>query len=160
MKRVNYVFFTEVITILSEKGEEKLSKVNSNVEAKDENGFTLEWYKENNLRPPKDLENEMDSLVSEDGFMKLDEGEFTYDFQNRFIDMADFFTAVEADEFGTVIEFNNGMIYWVEEDIFEVYARIYVSRMNWFERFKESVSHLFSAIKKKLTKENNNGESE
>ena len=36
MKRVNYVFFTEVITILSEKGEEKLSKVNSNVEDKDE----------------------------------------------------------------------------------------------------------------------------
>lgn len=160
MKKVNYVFFTEVITILSEKGEEKLSKVNSNVEAKDENGFTLEWYKENNLRPPKDLENETESLVSEDGFMKLDEGEFTYDFQNRFIDMSDFFTAVEADEFGTIIEFNNGMTYWIEEDLFEVYARIYVSRMNWFERFKESFSHLFGAIKKKLTKENNNGKSE
>lgn len=160
MKKVNYVFFTEVITILSEKGEEKLSKVNSNVEAKDENGFTLEWYKENNLRPPKDLENETELLVSEDGFMKLDEGEFTYDFQNRFIDMSDFFTAVEADEFGTIIEFNNGMTYWAEEDLFEIYARIYVSRMNWFERFKESFSHLFGAIKKKLTKENNNGESE
>ena len=154
MKRVNYVFFTEVITILSEKGEEKLSKVNSNVETKDENGFSLEWYKENNLRPPKDLVEDEGSMVDEDGYMQLEDGEFTYDFQNRFIDMSDFFTAVEADEFGTIIEFNNGMTYWAEEDLFEIYARIYVSRMNWFERFKESVSHLFGAIKKKLTKEN------
>ena len=154
MKRVNYVFFTEVITILSEKGEEKLSKVNSNVETKDENGFSLEWYKENNLRSPKDLVEDEGSMVDEDGYMQLEDGEFTYDFKNRFLDMSDFFTAVEADEFGTIIEFNNGMTYWVDEDLFEVYARIYVSRMNWFERFKESVSHLFGAIKKKITKEN------
>ena len=157
MKRVNYVFFTEVITILSEKGEEKMKKATAkNPEAEHD----LDFYDRLGLKPPKDLIDTSDSEIDEDGFMKLNEGEFTYDFQNRFIDMSDFFTAVEADEFGTIIEFNNGMTYWVDEDLFEVYARIYVSRMNWFERFKESVSHLFGAIKKRLTKGNNNGESE
>ena len=140
MKKVNYVFFTEVITILSEKGEEKMKKATTkNPEAEHD----LDFYDRLGLRPPKDLVEDENSMVDEDGYMQLEEGEFTYDFKNRFLDMSDFSTAVEADEFGTIIEFNNGMTYWIEEDLFEVYARIYVSRMNWFERFKESVSNLF-----------------
>lgn len=139
MKRVNYVFFTEIITILSEKGEEKMKKAtNKNPEAEHD----LDFYDRLGLRPPKDLVEDESSMVDEDGYMKLEDGEFTYDFKNRFIDMTNFYTAVEADEFGTVLEFNNGMTYWVDEDLFEVYARIYVSRMNWFERFKESVKEL------------------
>ena len=151
MKKVNYVFFTEVITILSEKGEEKVKKATSNSEFTDENDLPLAWYKENNLKPPKDLiDNE--PVVSEDGFMKLEEGEFTYDFQNRFLDMTDFSSAVEAEEFGTLIQFKDGREYFVEEDIFEVYGRIKVAQMTPFEVFKESVIYFFGEIKNKLTR--------
>ena len=157
MKKVNYIFFSEVITILSEKGEEKVKQATSNVESEDENGLTLDWYKENNLRPPKDLvQNE--SVVSKDGFMKLEEGEYTYDFKNRFIDITDLVSAVEGNEFGTILEFKDGTDYFVEEDIFEVYARIKVSQMNNFEIFKESVIYFFGEIKNKLIKNNKNEE--
>lgn len=150
----NYIFFTEVITILNEAGEKKVKEATSSEELTDENGFTLEWYEENNLRPPSELLNSKKSEIDEDGFMELSSDEFTYDFQNRFIDITDFLTAVEADEFGTLIQFNSGREYWVEEDLFEVYARIYLSKMNWFERFKESVFNFFREIKNKLTKKN------
>lgn len=151
MKKVEYIFFTEVVTILSEKGEEKVKKATSNSEFTDENGLPLAWYKENNLRPPKDLvENE--PVVSEDGFMKLEEGEFTYDFQNRFLDMKGFQSAVEAEEFGTLLQFEDGREYFVEEDIFEVYGRIKVTQMTSFEVFKESVLYFFGEIKNKLNR--------
>lgn len=149
----NYIFFTEVITILNEVGEKKLKKATSTSQPKDENGFTAEWYEDMGLPIPDSLVDDRPE-IDEEGFMKLEEGEFTYDFQNRFIDMKGFSGAVEADEFGTVIEFYDGRSYWIEEDLFEVYTRIYLSQMNWFEKIKESVFNFFREIKNKLTKEN------
>jgi hypothetical protein len=150
MSKKKYIFVTEVITILNEAGEKKLKEATSDGEATDEHGRTAEWYEDIGIPIPDSLVNRRPE-IDEDGFMNLSPDEFTYDFQNRFIDMTDFFTAVEADEFGTIIQFNNGVTFWLEEDLFEVYARIYVSQMNWFERFKESVSLFFSR-----KKENNN----
>jgi hypothetical protein len=148
MKKVNYVFFTEVITILSEKGEEKVKKATSK---SSDSEYDLDFYDKLGMKPPKELLNE-ENLISEDGFMKLEEGEFTYDFQNRFLDMTDFSTAVEAEEFGTLIQFKDGREYFVEEDIFEVYGRIKVAQMTPFEVFKESVIYFFGEIKNKLTR--------
>ena len=146
MKKVKYIFFTEVVKILSEKGEEKVKKAttkNPNLE------HDLDFYDRLGMRPPKDLiENE--PVVSEYGFMKLEEGEYTYDFKNRFIDVTDLVSASEGDEFGTVLEFKDGTDYFVEEDIFEVYARIKVAQMNKFEIFKESIIYFFGEIKNKL----------
>lgn len=142
------IFITEVITILNEAGEKKLKEATSAEELTDENGFTLEWYEENNLRPPSDLLKSKKSEIDSEGFMHLSPDELTYDFQNRFIDITDLLTVVEADEFGTIIQFNNGLEYWAEEDIFEIYARIYVTQMSWFERVKESVSNFFTRNKK------------
>lgn len=149
-----YIFITEIITILSEKGEEKLSKANSNIEIKDDNGFSLEWYTENNLRPPKDLLENQNSEISEDGYMKLNEDEFTYDFKNRFIDITNFTTAVEADEFGTILEFSDGRDYWIEEDIFEIYDRIHVSQMNRFEKISKFIYQFLGEILRKLKNKN------
>lgn len=149
------IFITEVITILNEAGEKRVKEATSAEEPTDENGFTLEWYEENNLRPPSDLLKSKKSEIDSEGFMNISADELTYDFQNRFIDITDLLTVVEADEFGTIIQFNNGMEYWCEEDIFEMYARIYVTQMSWFERVKESVSTFFGALKDKLTNKNN-----
>jgi hypothetical protein len=144
----NYMFFTEIDTILNEAGEKKLKEATSGVEPKDENGYTREWFEEMNIPVPDHLLNNRPE-IDEDGYINLSPDELTYDFKNRLIDMTDFFTAVEADEFGTLLQFHSGREYWVEEDIFEVYARIYVSQMNWFERFKESVSLFFTRAKKR-----------
>jgi hypothetical protein len=154
MKKVNYIFFTQVVTILSEKGEERVKQVTTK---NPELEHDLDFYDRLGIRPPKDLVQN-DSVVSEDGFMKLEEGEYTYDFKNRFIDITDLVSAVEGDEFGTVLEFKDGTDYFVEEDLFEVYARIKVAQMSKFEVFKESVIYFFGEIKNKLIKNNKNEE--
>lgn len=152
----NYIFFTEVKTILNEAGEKRVKEATSTGEPTDENGFTLEWYEENNLRPPSELLNFKKPEIDEDGFMTLSKDELTYDFSVTFLDMTNFFRAVEADEFGTILEFNDDLSYWVEEDIFEVYARIQVSQMNRFQRFKESVSYFFGEIRSRVFTRNKN----
>ena len=148
MSKKKLVFLTEVITILSEKGEEKLAKATSKKPDEDSSGMPYEWYIENNLRPPIGLEPSEDEIDS-DGMMILKEGEFTYDFLNRFFDVSDFFTAVEGDEFGTVITFLNGREYLVDEDILEVYERIRYAQRDWFERLKDSVLVFFAKFKNK-----------
>jgi|SRR5690349_7304712 len=141
----NCIFFTEVITILSEKGEEKLAKATSKKSGNDEHD--LDWYDRMGIKPPKELEEDYE--IDENGMLTLGEGEFTYDFSTTFLDMTDFFRAVEADEFGAIIEFNDGKTYWVEEDVFEVYARIYYAQRSWFEILKDSVLEFFERFKNK-----------
>lgn len=148
------IFITEVITILNEAGEKKLKEATSEAVLKDENGYTAEWFEDMGLPVPDNLKDTRPE-IDENGFMELAPDELTYDFQNRFIDITDLLTVVEADEFGTVLEFKNGLSYWAEEDLFEIYARIYVTQMSWFERIKESVSTFFGALKDKLTNKNN-----
>lgn len=146
MSKKKLVFFTEVITILSEAGEKKLERATAKKPSNDDSGMSLEWYLENNLKLPKDLEAE-ESEIDEDGMMVLKEGEFTYDFLNRFFDIADFFSAVEGDEFGTIISFKNGSEYLVDEDIIEVYARIHFTQRSWSERVGDSIIEFFSRKK-------------
>lgn len=142
-----YIFVTEVITILSEAGEKKLEKATAKKpNDNSDSGMPLEWYLENNLRPPLDLKSE-ESEIDDEGFMKLKEGEYTYDFVNRFIDITNFFSAVEGDEFGTVISFTSGEEYLVDEDIIEVYARIHYAQRSWSERVYDSIAEFFSRKK-------------
>lgn len=139
------IFITEVVTILNEAGEEKLKKATS----KEDNEYDLDFYDRLGIKPPDNLKDTRPE-IDENGFMELAPHELTYDFQNRFIDITDLLTVVEADEFGTVLEFNNGLSYWAEEDLFEIYARIYVTQMSWFERVKESVSTFFGEIRSRV----------
>lgn len=143
MSKKQLVFFTEVITILSEAGEKKLEKATSK---KPRDEHDLDFYDRLGLRPPKDLQEE-ESEIDENGMMKLAEGEYTYDFISRFFDISNFFSAVEGDKFGTVISFTSGEEYLVDEDIIEVYARIHYAQRNWRERIYDSVVEFFSRKK-------------
>jgi len=142
MNKKQLVFFTEVITILSEAGEKKLERATAK---KPSDEHDLDFYDRLGIRPPKDLEAE-ESEIDEDGMMVLKEGEFTYDFLNRFFDIADFFSAVEGDEFGTIISFKNGSEYLVDEDIIEVYARIHFAQRSWSEKVGDSIIEFFSRV--------------
>jgi hypothetical protein len=143
MSKKVFVFFTEVITILSEAGEKKLERATAK---KPSDEHDLDFYDRLGLRPPKDLEED-ESEIYDEGFMKLKEGEYTYDFLNHFFDISDFFSAVEGDEFGTIISFKNGSKYLVDEDIIEVYARIHFAQRSWSERVYDSIVEFFSRKK-------------
>jgi hypothetical protein len=135
MSKKRLVYFTEIVTVLSEVGEKRLKDALSNKSDDD-----LDFYDRLGLKPPKDTEESID----ENGMMTLKEGEYTYDFINRFFDVSDFFSAVEGDEIGTIIEFNNGKSFLVEEDIIEVYERIQYSQRNWFKKIIDFILEKFS----------------
>ena len=71
MSKKKLVYFTEVVTVLSEVGEKRLKDALSNKSDDD-----LDFYDRLGLKPPKDTEESID----ENGMMTLKEGEYTYDF--------------------------------------------------------------------------------
>ena len=129
------IYVNELYTILSEKGEERLKKATSKSEdvTSEEDGMPYEWYLENNLKPPKGLEPSEDE-IDEEGFIHLKEDEFEFNVRDRILDIKDFRSAVEADEFGSIIQMIDGEEYHVEEDVFLIFALIEMAQRTKLER--------------------------
>lgn len=122
------VFFTEIVTVLSEAGEKRLKEAIDNIPNSEND---LDFYDRLGLKPPKDLNT---SDISEDGLMSLKEGEYDYEFVTLLLDISNFSSASESSEIGTIIQLNDDKKYLVEEDIYEVYDMIKYAQMNWFEK--------------------------
>lgn len=131
-KKMQIIHLSELYTVLSEKGAERLKAVTTKAEDNDEDGMPYEWYIENNLKPPKGLEPSEDA-IDEDGFLTLNEGEFEYNTRSLILEVSDFRSATEAEE-GSIVRMKDGEEYHVAEDAFEVYALVKLVQMNYLEK--------------------------
>lgn len=146
MKKKEMIFLTEVVTVLSEKGEKRLNKVNAKTKSDDdEGGMPLEWYLENNLKPPKHLKEQEDEYDS-DGYIELKEGEFAYEFVEIIVDLQRIYKVTNVDDFGSILELDNGEAVRIEENVEDVFFIISYAQRGWFEKLKESVFTFFRRI--------------
>jgi len=150
-----FLFLTEVITVLNEKGEKRLNK-NSSPKKSSEPGMSLEWFLENNLKPPKHLEDQ-ESEIDEDGFMTLNDDELEFKFLDLILDSSEFLMATNDEEgFGSTVTLKNLFTIKVEEDIDEVYGQILYNERGWFERLKDNVRSWYYNFHQKRNKTENN----
>jgi len=150
MSKKEFVYLTEVVTVLSEKGEKRLNSVNNKGQAKDENGYTAEWFRDMGIRPPKHLEEQENIDDSNDEYIELKEGEFTYQFVEIIVDLQKIYKVTNVDDFGSIIELDNGEAVRIEETVEDVFFIIAYAQRGWFEKLKDSVSIFFRRIKCKL----------
>ena len=151
-----FLFLTEVITVLNEKGEERLNKNSNPKKLTDDHGHSAEWYEDMNLPvPPELLNNNTD--VDDDGYMSLNDDEIEYEYLDTILDYSDFMKATNHTEgFGSLVTLKNMLTFRVDEDRDEIYGQILYNERGWFERLRDDVRSWYYNFRQKRNKTEEN----
>lgn len=155
MTKKKYLYLTEISTIISEKGEEKIKRIErgSSGIKRDSFGRSAEFYEDLNIPIPDELlEEDEDGGIDDEGMIQLEEGEFEYDFNDCLIDLDDFSCAMNHNEFGSNIYLKNQFYIRVEETVEEINLQIAILQLTRLDKF----NIWWETIKNKFKKENTN----
>lgn len=147
------MFLTSILLVPNNEGEAKIEKVISKKrgsgEPRDSNGNTAEWYRDMNLRVPKellDLEEDEDN-IDEDGNIFLQEHEMEYDFVDSLLVLSEFQSCVDNQRIGSVVYLKDGSEMHVEETAEEILYYIGYLTRPWNVRLADYFKNLWFKLK-------------
>nr|DAI89584.1 MAG TPA: hypothetical protein [Caudoviricetes sp.] len=135
------LYLNVVTQVVNEEGEELLERA-SGKKPKDVGGLTREWFTEQGLKPPSDLEDDIER--DEDGAVFLDEKHLNYEALAVTIPLKNIDSWIEDSDIGSIIYMKSGLFYHVYETTEEIddyvnyvcLTRLQELRINikiWFE---------------------------
>lgn len=131
------------LTLISNKptkaGEEKIKNAIEVNKREKEDGLPLSWYKEQNILPPKGLEEDLKK-----GLVILTEKEMELDYKDCTLRLSEFSNCVDNTKVGCVITTKNGDKLWVEQDSSEVYDYITVLTRHWTTVLADNIIYYFN----------------
>ena len=144
MSKTKLLWLTEVRTILTKQGEERLSKLvvptQEDEDAPKEG--TKQWFLNMGIQPPRDLE-ETSSEIDSEGMVQLKDGEFEYDYFEIIVDKKSFLRAVEDADFGSEVTLKDGTVISVVEPVHEIFYQIKLVDMSFLERVWNDIKMFF-----------------
>ena len=142
-----------VTQVVNEKGEEFIERA-TNRKPKNIGGLTREWFEEQNLTPPEELNDDIE--VYEDGSVILDDEHINYEALMATIPLENIDSWIESAEIGSMIYMKSGMFYHVYETVEELDDYVNYLSLSSFEKwwigFKIAFSNFFRR-KQKITEE-------
>lgn len=159
MNRTKILVLTKVETRPNEVGQKRIDDAvekekNGDNGDSGEQGFSRQWYIDQNLRPPAGIPNE--SEISEDGLIFLQPDELEEVSFGMLLDLASFDTCEDDDMDGSLITLKNRRTFSVLEDTEQVYAQIYVLNETWWERLQDRIQIFINKFKQAPKDGNNN----
>lgn len=146
------LYLTGISTVPSEAGEEKIARANG--QTKEQGGMSKSWYLENNLRPPDDVEDEIET--DELGRVILKES----DLEEVNVDIAiplHLFAGCEDLVDGTTLVYTTyGYQFTVEETVDEITSYVNYLSMSWWDNFKVNTRIFFNNLFSHKNKNINN----
>lgn len=156
MTKRKYLHLTEIVTVISEKGEEKIKRIergNSGGIKRDSYGRSAENYEDMGLPVPEELLEKVEDEIDSDGNIELVDDEFEYVFNDCLISLDSFDFASDHNETGSFLYFKRRRkCIHVEETVEEIYAQIWYLNRTW----KDKIEGLLERIKNKFKKESTN----
>jgi hypothetical protein len=129
------LFLTSVSQKPTQAGEEKIKKA---FKTDKEEGLPASWYREQNILPPKELED------NTNGMILLTEEEFEYVFTDCVLKLDDFSSCVDDEKIGTIIYTMGGEELWVEETSEEIYNYITAITRHWTTILVNNIIYYFN----------------
>lgn len=148
-----YLYLTVVTIIPTEQGQAKIKKAESNTEKRDINGNNLEWYADQNLRPPKELLENDEPEIDEDGQIELTKGEFEYDFHDCLVEASKIVLVLDDTEIGSYVYVEGDFKVRVAETAEEINALLWFMNRSRTERFKDWWDDFKNKFKRKPKEE-------
>jgi len=111
------LYLNVVTQVVNEEGEELLERA-SGKKSKDVGGLTREWFEEQGLKVPKDLDDDIER--DEDGAVFLDEKHLNYESLSVTIPLKNIDSWVEDSEIGSIVYMKSGLFYHVYETTEEI----------------------------------------
>jgi len=133
--------------VVNEEGQTLIDRA-TNKSQKEVNGLTKEWFQEQSLKPPKELEDE-EIERDEEGRILLDDKHLDYESLSVGIPLKNINSWVEHSDMGCIVNTKCGNSYHVYEEFDEIDDYIDFLNLTWFGRFKISVSSFFARFKNK-----------
>ncbi len=150
------LYLSAVTKIPNEAGVatiEKAVKRNKGINGKDEE-LDIEWYRENNLRPPDHLLEDSAPEISKDGKIFLTEDQLDFEFLDFVLPVKHFFHAKDTLDFGCIVRDTLGRKHHVAQMAEEIYDYIYFINRPWHEKITDYLRYKWHTIfhKKKIKK--------
>jgi hypothetical protein len=139
-----------VTQVVNEKGEELLEKA-SNKKPKEVDGLTKEWFTEQGLKPPKELDDD-DIERDEDGAIFLEDEHLNYEAISVTIPLKNIDSWVEDSDIGSVVYMKAGMFYNVYETVEEIDDYVLFLNLGKLQSLWIDVKIFFRKIKLKFKK--------
>ncbi len=133
------LFLSAVTKIPNEAGEatiEKALKRSRGIDGKDEE-LGIDWYLENNLRPPPHLVDDAAPEINENGTIFLPEDQLDFEFLDFVLPMSSFFSAKDTLDFGCIVRDTLGKKHHVAQMAEEIYDYIYFINRPWHQKIKD-----------------------
>lgn len=140
------MYLSCVMQVVNEEGEALIDRA---TKPKEKNGLTREWFEEQNLKVPEDLEDD-EIERDEDGRIILDDKHLSYDSLAIAIPIKNIESYVEHSDMGTLINMKSGMLYHVYEEFEEVDEYHDFLNRNFWEVTRDSIKYLFRRKNKQL----------
>lgn len=148
------LFLTVISTEITDKGREKVRKVNSKLKEEDDYSppkqGSAQWFKSMGLNPPKDIEEEQETVeLDSEGNIELQEGEFEYVYDELILERSDFSSALDTKDGFSQVCTKQGIVYDVAEDTDVIFEQIYLLDQTWFEKICDEIKWRIKRIFKK-----------
>lgn len=126
------LYLNVVTQVVNEEGEELLERA-SGKKKKDVGGLTREWFEEQNLRVPDDLDDDIER--DEDGAVFLDEKHLNYEALSVTLPLKNIDSWVEDSDIGSIVYMKSGLFYHVYETTEEIDDYVNFVCLSKFQNF-------------------------
>lgn len=132
------LFLTAITTIPTEEGQKRIEKaVKKNRNSDGGEDFakpgTSAWFRQMNITPPSDLEEE-DDEIDEQGFMQLPLEEIDYEFSDLVIPLKQISACEENPLIGSQLFTKSGEVFHIEETPEQLFQYITVITRPWYQK--------------------------
>lgn len=129
------LYLTSLTAVPTEEGQKRIDKALK--KEKDGVGeptyLSKQWYQEQGLKPPKDLEDDTDE-ISEEGFMHLPLEEIEYEDSDLVFALEEFVACQENELIGSHLYTKGGEIFHIMETPEQLFSYIAVITRKWDEK--------------------------
>ena len=141
-----------IISIPNEVGEEKIQKAtNKNTKIRDDKTPPKQWFLEQNLRPPDDAEDEVET--DEQGNIYLEENEMETIPVPVTIPLDNLGSWVSNVDGGSRVYTKSNLAYDVLEEVWEIDAVVEYTSMSWIEKKYLDLKSVFQSFLRRKNKQ-------
>jgi hypothetical protein len=154
------LYLSKVVQIPNEKGEATIERVinrSKGINGRDDGyGRDINWYLDNNMKPPSYLFDETEEVeINEDGEILLNEHELDFDFLDYILPLKHYFSAEDSLSFGCIITDTQGEQHHVTQTTEEIYSYLEFINRPWYVVLRDDIKYTWSRIFHKKQKETN-----
>ena len=145
------LYLSAVTKIPNERGEatiERALKRGKGLDGKDEE-LGIDWYLDNNLRPPSHLTDGAAPEINEEGKIYLPEDQLDFEFLDYILPLKHFLSAKDTLELGCIVKDTLGKKTHVAQMAEEIYDYIYFISRPWYIKLKDDIKYEWNKIFRK-----------